>query len=120
MIDTAAAARRLRAENEREETEARRRRALAQEAGRALAERIVAEHPEVRRVWGFGSTFELWRSYRLTSDIDLAIESGDALDILRLSERSEFPVDVVQLQECPASMADSIRAGGLVLAEVRA
>ncbi|MGO8692872.1 MAG: nucleotidyltransferase family protein [Rectinemataceae bacterium] len=118
MIDTDAVVRRIKAENEREEAALLGRRAQAQDLGRVLAERILCEHPEARRVWGFGSTFEIWRNYRATSDIDLAIESGDVLEIMSLVEGGEYPVDLVQLEECPPSMADFIRAQGFVLAEV--
>ena len=109
MVDPVLVARRLRLENEREVDTLKERRLEAQRLGRELAERIVSLHPEVRRVWGIGSTFEEWRSYRLTSDIDLAIESGDVLSIMPLVERETIEVDLVDLSSCDAAFANFIR-----------
>jgi predicted nucleotidyltransferase len=119
VIDPVSAARRFFAENEQERTVLLRRRTTAAELGEKLAIRILESHPETRRVWGFGSTFETWRNYRMTSDIDLAIESGNVLDILPLVEREEFSVDLVDLSTCDPVFAAFVREQGTVLAEIR-
>jgi predicted nucleotidyltransferase len=116
MVDPKDAARRFRLENEREARELATRRARAQEVGRGLAKLILEAHPEVGKVRGFGSTFEAWRNYRMTSDIDLAVESGDTMVLLDLVEDAEFPVDVVDLSSCRAPLADFIREHGIILA----
>lgn len=116
LFDTEAAARRIRLENDKETQELILYRSRAQEAGRKLAQDIISAHPEVGKIWGFGSTFETWRSFRMTSDIDLAVESGDILTLLSLVENKGFPVDLVDLSSCDASMADFIRAQGIILA----
>jgi len=67
-------------------------------------------------VRGFGSTWELWRSYRKNSDIDLAIEGGDVLAAMALVEESPIPVDVLDLSSCPAAMAQFILDRGVILA----
>jgi hypothetical protein len=56
----------------------------------------------------------------MTSDIDLAVASGDVMAIMPLIEGRDFPVDVVDPSSCHRSMADFIRAQGVVLAEARA
>ncbi len=120
MVDPISAAQRIRLQNKKEERELESRRSRAQELGRELARDIIRRHPEARRVWGFGSAFETWRSFRMTSDIDLAVESGDIMAIMPLVEDREFPVDLVDLSSCHASMADFIRAQGVILAEPQA
>ena len=85
-----------------------------------LARVIILAHPESGRVWGFGSAFETWRNFRMTSDIDLVVDSGDVMAIMPLVEGRDFPVDVVDLSSCHRSLADFIRAQGVVLAEARA
>lgn len=116
MVDPLQAARRIRLQNEEETRKLKVRRARAQDFGRELAQIIINAHPEVGRVWGFGSAFETWRSFRMTSDVDLAVESGDIIDLFLLVENREFSVDVIDLSSCHASMANFIRDQGTVLA----
>ena len=117
MVDPIIAARRINRRNEEETRQLILLRSRAQELGRELAREIIGAHPEVGKVWGFGSTFETWRSFRTTSDVDLAVESGDVMALLSLVENKEFPVDLIDLSSCHASMADFIRAQGVILAE---
>ena len=117
MVDPVEVAGRFRAENEKERSVIAGRREGARKAGRELAEAIVAGHPEVMRVWGFGSTFESWRAFRMDSDIDLAVEAGNVLELSRLVEGLGFSVDLVDLSECPDTLAVFIRSQGVVLAE---
>lgn len=118
MIDPASVAERIKKENQREAQELAQRRQHAQNLGKYMANQIILRYPEVRRVWGFGSTYETWRSYRSTSDIDLALEGGDVLEIFRITEGCEIPIDLVSLEDCPPSMAAAIRSHGVILAEV--
>jgi hypothetical protein len=117
MVDPQDAARRIRLDNEKEAQALALRREKAQALGRELAQRIISVYPEAEKVWGFGSTFETWRNYRMTSDIDLAVESGDVMAILDLTEDRDFPVDVVDLSSCRPALAKFIRGQGVVLAE---
>jgi hypothetical protein len=119
MVDPKIAAERLRRENGREAEALAARRLRAQQLGHHLAERLLAAYPMARKVWGFGSTFETWRSYRMKSDIDLAVEQGDILTLMRLVEGEEIEVDLVDLSSCHGSMAAFIRAQGIVLAEAQ-
>ena len=117
MVDPKLVAERYRSENAREQEILKARRENARELGTRLAKRILAAFPEARRIWGFGSTFETWRNYRQTSDIDLAVECGDPMEIFRLVEREEFKVDILDLSTCRPSMASYIREHGVVLLE---
>jgi predicted nucleotidyltransferase len=117
MVDPKIVADRYRLENSRELEALVAQRALAQELGRRLAQKIVEAFPESHRVWGFGSTFQTWRKYRKTSDIDLAIEGGDAMKLMRLVEDEEFAVDLIDLSSCQPSMANHVREHGVILAE---
>lgn len=118
MVDPVSVAERIKKENQREAQELAQRHQHAQNLGKHMARQILQRYPEARRVWGFGSTYETWRSYRPTSDIDLALEGGDVLEILRLTEGCEIPIDLVSLEDCPPSMAAAIRSHGVILAEV--
>lgn len=69
-----AAADRLRRIERRKRTELETRRDAARVWAREITPLLVAADPTVRRIIGFGSTFEVWRSYRMNSDIDLAVE----------------------------------------------
>jgi predicted nucleotidyltransferase len=117
MVSPADAAKTIRAKNEVERKAITKRREEAWAEGIRLAKKILIEHPEALRVWGFGSTYETWRNYRLNSDIDLAAEGGSALELLKIVEESSFKVDVVSFEEIPPSLADFIRKQGVLLAE---
>jgi predicted nucleotidyltransferase len=117
MVDPTLVAARWRLENSRELEALAARRELARKLGIRLAHRILDVFPEARKVWGFGSTFETWRKYRKTSDIDLAVESGDTMELMRLVEGEEFAVDLLDLSSCHPSIASFIREQGVILAE---
>jgi predicted nucleotidyltransferase len=116
VIDLERTARIIRLQNEEETRALELRRSRAQQLGRSLAQEINALHPGTGRIWGFGSVFETWRNYRMTSDIDLAVESGDTMELLPLVEGREFAVDVLDLSSCPSPLADFIREHGTLLA----
>lgn len=117
MVSPREAAKAIRERNERERKAVAERRAEARAEGERLARKILGEHPEAARIWGFGSTYEAWGGYRLDSDIDLAAEGGSAYELLRSVERSPFKVDVVSFEEIPADLAAFIKANGTLLAE---
>ena len=96
-FDIDEAARIINKENARQEAFAAKQRKEAQKEGRRIAEAIKEADPEVREIWGFGSTFEEDRPYRLNSDIDLAVEGGDILKAWRIADKSGFKVDVVDI-----------------------
>jgi len=115
MVRTEDVIENLRAKNLREAHALALRRQAAHEEGVRLASILLREHPESVRVWGFGSTFETWRHYRADSDIDLAVENGDAGNLLKIVECSSFEVDVVVLADVPESMSSFIRSQGELL-----
>ncbi|GAB6091501.1 nucleotidyltransferase domain-containing protein [Spirochaeta dissipatitropha] len=119
MVDPSIAAKRILARNEQERISLARQRSEAQSEGRQLARNILEKYPEAMRVWGFGSTYEIWRNYHSSSDIDLAIEAGDLMTIYPMVECSRKKVDLVNLQDVPAAFAGFVRRNGTVLAENR-
>jgi broad specificity phosphatase PhoE len=65
------AAERIRRKRKQREAALAARRERAQAFAKTLAEELGAADESLREVFGFGSTFETWRSYREDSDIDL-------------------------------------------------
>jgi hypothetical protein len=110
------AAARLRALNERENAQLVHRRTEAQALGKRLAEQVLSVSPETSYVLGFGSTFETWRSYRTSSDVDLAVDKGSSVALERLAEAQPIKVDILSLEECRPDIADFVRAHGIELA----
>ena len=105
----------------RREREKERARAARRERARAWA-RDVAEHlgrtdPTLRKVIGFGSTFETWRPYRLNSDVDLGIVGGDWGLLSRSIPASEFGVSLVELELQNPEFKDYVLVHGVVLYE---
>ncbi|MBI4588137.1 MAG: nucleotidyltransferase domain-containing protein [Candidatus Rokubacteria bacterium] len=88
-------------------------------------DRLVAEfarHPEVVRVWLFGSRAR--GDHRARSDIDLAVEAPGAsrrawLDLCRLVEEATtlLRIDLVLIEDAPSALAQQIRREGRVLYE---
>ena len=88
-------------------------------------DRLVAElarHPEVVRVWLFGSRAR--GDHRARSDVDLAVEAPGAsrrawLDLCRLVEEAAtlLRIDLVLIEDAPAALAQQIRREGRVLYE---
>lgn len=126
-FDVQAVVRRIAEENREELRQIEQRRLEARKLGLSIAAAIRAADPEVRAVWGFGSTWEESRPYRLDSDIDLAIEGGDILGAWSLAEHlalvhqretgtkaAAFSVDVVDLRDDPFSRL--VREWGIRLA----
>ncbi|MFP4430992.1 MAG: hypothetical protein ACLFPV_07065 [Spirochaetaceae bacterium] len=92
------------------------RRAAARAHAKELVQAIVAADPTVRRIWGFGSTFDERLRFRESSDIDLAVEGG-SLAAWQTSQRSPWKVDWVELDDQDESMIRSITTSGVVLYE---
>lgn len=70
----------------------------------------------VRRVIHFGSSAS-GRSFRLDSDIDIAISGGDLLEAMRIVESSRFRVDIIDIDAVPAPLRAAILQQGVVLHE---
>ncbi|MFW5729144.1 MAG: nucleotidyltransferase domain-containing protein [Spirochaetota bacterium] len=114
-----AAAERLRRRERQRRVAAEQRRAKAQEYARRAAQALGQTHESVECIWGFGSTFEEWRNYRLNSDIDLAFEGGRAWQLEQDLPPTEFEVSLVDLTEQRPDFANMIRERGVVLYEKR-
>lgn len=102
-------------ENDRENRRLLERRAAAEREGIRLAERLREADPNIRRIWGFGSVFEISRPFTFDSDIDLAIEGGDILTLYSVTEDSSFDVDLVDITESKDGFARMIRERGKLL-----
>ncbi len=110
-----AAQRRLRKDEQRQAMLEERRMAARAHAMK-LVQAIAAADPTVRRVWGFGSTFDERLRFRESSDIDLAVEGG-SLVAWQITQRSPWKVDWVELDDQDESMVRSITTSGVVLYE---
>jgi hypothetical protein len=114
-FDIEAAARRMNAENQKEDERAKLRRLEAREEAARLAGRLRARDPALRRVWGFGSVFEESRPFSMDSDIDLAIEGGDILQLVSETEVSRFKVDIIDITDSTDTFAVLVREHGTLL-----
>jgi predicted nucleotidyltransferase len=110
-----AAQRRLRKEAQRQ-TMLEERRAAARAHAQELARAIAEADPTVRRIWGFGSTFDNRLRFRETSDIDMAAEGG-SLSAWQIAQRSSWKVDWVELDDQDETMVRSVTTSGVVLYE---
>ena len=94
-------------------------RAARLDDARAEARRLAGELAAldgVRRVIHFGSSAS-GRSFRLDSDIDIAISGGDLLEAMRIVESSRFRVDIIDIDAVPALLRAAILQQGVVLHE---
>jgi len=114
-FDIEAAARRMNAENRKEDERARLRRLEAREEAARLVYRLRARDPALRRVWGFGSVFDESRPFSMDSDIDLAIEGGDILKLVSETEGSCFKVDLIDITDSTDAFAALVREHGTLL-----
>jgi len=111
-FDIDAAANRISDANRAENIRIERRRLEACSVSQTLAAAMRAADPAVRAVWGFGSTFEAGRPYRLDSDIDLAVEGGDLLSLLKIVESTAFSVDLVDVSNSDDEFGRIVRRFG--------
>lgn len=91
------------------------------ELARAEALRLALELAEldgVNRVIHFGSSAS-GRSFRLDSDIDIAISGGDLLEAMRITESSTFNVDTIDIDAVPSPLKEAILHEGVLLYEKR-
>lgn len=96
-FDVQAAARRLNRLNKEEEQARNERRARAKAFARDLALDLGKADSGLEKVFGFGSTFEEWRNYRLDSDIDLGIIGGNWFFLMSKLPSSEFSISLIEL-----------------------
>jgi hypothetical protein len=111
------AARRIKEKRRKYEAACENRRKAAQKFAKDLAQKLGRSDDRVRKIVGFGSTFELWRSYRLDSDIDLGIIGGDWSFLMGQIPVSEFKVSLVELELQNAEFRDYVLKKGEVLYE---
>jgi predicted nucleotidyltransferase len=104
-----------------EEEEARRRVREALRVAFAIAKTLV-EEGKARRVYLFGSlafSMQGQRGFGPTSDIDLAVEAiprGEYFRVLaEVNRMSDFEVDLVDLEACPAPLREAILKKGVLL-----
>ena len=114
-----ATARRMRRRSELRRREAAARRERAQEFGRVVAERLGAADATITRVWGFGSTYETSRPYRLNSDLDLAVEGGGHSALRDFDPDGEFEISLIELADQRTEFAEMVRSRGVLLYERR-
>ncbi len=112
-----ATARRMRRRSELRRREAAARRERAQEFGRVVAERLGAADATITRVWGFGSTYERSRPYRLNSDLDLAVEGGGHSALRDFDPDGEFEISLIELADQRTEFAEMVRSRGVLLYE---
>lgn len=93
------------------------RRARAQAFAADLARAFGEADRDLGAVIGFGSTFETWRSYRLDSDIDLALVGGDWGLLWSMIPKSDFEISLLELDAQPEEFAEQVRRNGVVLYE---
>ncbi|MGQ9623163.1 MAG: nucleotidyltransferase family protein [Candidatus Caldatribacteriaceae bacterium] len=87
----------------------------------AVAKALV-EGGKAKRVYLFGSLASLmrgWERFDLASDIDLAVEAiprGEYFRVLaEVNRMSDFEVDLVDLEACPAPLREAILKNGVLL-----
>ncbi|MBC7216623.1 MAG: nucleotidyltransferase domain-containing protein [Candidatus Caldatribacterium sp.] len=87
----------------------------------AIAQSLV-EKGKAKRVYLFGSlasSMRGWRRFGLASDIDLAAEAipkGEYFRILaEVNRMSDFEIDLVDLEACPAPLREAILKNGVLL-----
>lgn len=106
------------------EAERGRTRRAREQIGRRLSEaraeatrisrRLAKADPEVRKVILFGSVAAgTVRSERF--DIDLAVEGGDHLSLMRVAEESAFSVDLVDLDAVSERFRRMVEERGVTL-----
>lgn len=106
-------AERMRRDDERDERLLATRRLAMQQEARRIAQAIGRADAEVKRVLLYGSLIA-GRTITRQSDIDLLIDGGKLSRALSTAEESEYPVDVLRVED----LRTSIRAMVLESAEV--
>ncbi len=112
-----AIAARIKRKNTQEQGVLELRRAKARKIAYELAQKIGTSDPEIQEIWGFGSVFELWRKYRMDSDIDLAMTGGNWFSACSLAEHPEFPVSLIDMNDTTAEFNELLKKNGVLLYE---
>ena len=111
------AAERLRQRERRRDRAREDRRARAQAWAREIAGVLAEADHSVRKIVGFGSTFETWRAFRLDSDIDLGVLGGDWSRLTAAVSPSDFDVSIVELELQNQEFTDYVLEHCVVLYE---
>jgi predicted nucleotidyltransferase len=115
VFDIEAAVRRINEENRKEDERTAARRKAAQVEARRIATEFHAQDATIRSIWCFGSTFDMSRPYRMDSDIDIAVEGGDILKLVSITEASSFSVDLIDISGADDEFARLVRKYGALL-----
>lgn len=105
-------------QRDREQRLAARRKRAGEFAAKVVAH-LGATDGSVEKVIGFGSTFETWRHYHESSDIDLAIIGANWESLWRELPLSEFEVSLVELPLQNQEFIEHVLRVGVVLYENR-
>ena len=93
------------------------RRQRARQLAAEVALNLGTADPTIDKIYGFGSTFESWRKYRMDSDIDLAIVGGDWSKAMSRIPACEFEVSLIELELQNTEFIEYVRAHGITLYE---
>lgn len=116
-FDVSDAARNLRDRNSAENKKLKARRERARLLGKQIADNMGKTDKSLDKVVGFGSVFEIWRDFRIDSDIDLGIIGGDIRLLEKTVTENEFKIDLVELLDQPQRFRDLVLKNGEVLYE---
>ena len=112
-----AAADRIRKRSEARNIGLAERRRRAQEWAARIATRIGHSDHAIKLIFGFGSTFELWRNYRNDSDVDLAMIGGDWSKSMSRLPPGSFEVSLIELELQNEEFASYVKQHGRILYE---
>ena len=87
---------------------------LENEASR-IARELYDASLGIEKIWGFGSVFEDKKIITPESDIDLAIEGGDYFSALKISGRSMYKVDLLDISGKNDYFSDAVRKYGVYI-----
>ena len=103
----------------RQRLEEQSRRAVALRERALAAARQIARRYGARRIWLFGSL--AWGEAHSGSDVDLLVEGLASAEWSAATACAEeicgVPVDLVRVEEAPASLAERVRTEGILLHE---
>ena len=113
----AAAADRIRRLRGERDAKLRKRRERAHQWSVEVAENLGNADFGIKRIIGFGSTFERWRNYREDSDVDLAMIGGDWSKAMSRIPLGAFEVSLIELDLQNDEFAEYVNKHGCVLYE---
>ena len=119
-INIAAARQNLQARTERERVTRETRRAAAKQAVAEAIKRVVADFPELKRVYLFGSVVRP-NAFRSDSDVDVAVEGVNTADYFAVwrAIEAETPGWTIDLRDItrPSEFSDRVRLTGVLVYE---